>query len=380
MESMQRVLQCCVAQRNQNTSIIGTPVSIFFSPRAQTWKQMPNLRSSGGLRNGAGPMNHFKMNRTVRSASRIEQLEHSSPKWQGSTTAVTLFLKCPHLTLFKKTILVHYKWIRFSLATIHVTKTLYSPGYLLWSGNTVRQSDWCTKWLPTVSVQFLVQCSFDCTYCSCLCIMFFLFQIILLTCRLVYVCFSRCLRQANSQQSSQIKPLQEPLHLQAQRQHPGGHECSLGGKRLTLVSPSGCAFLAERNNFVYPFLAEKHVHEFTAYSSLVLDEVEKQSTCELEVDAVAVDILNRLDVESKLAHTAAPFHQSVWQRRDSVFWRHLLNHLCLKCVTFDWDEWQDRALPSHCLHSSKNTVELLTWSILSQRQILTGSQVFAEYP
>lgn len=38
-----------------------------------------------------------------------------------------------------------------------------------------------------------------------------------------------------------------------------------------------------------------------ACSSLVLDEVEKQSTCELEVDAVAVDILNRLEIESKIA-------------------------------------------------------------------------------
>lgn len=36
-----------------------------------------------------------------------------------------------------------------------------------------------------------------------------------------------------------------------------------------------------------------------ACSSLVLDEVGKQSTCELEVDAVAVDILNRLEIESK---------------------------------------------------------------------------------
>lgn len=42
------------------------------------------------------------------------------------------------------------------------------------------------------------------------------------------------------------------------------------------------------------------VLEFPACSSLVLDEVEKQSTCELEVDAVAVDILNRLEIESKL--------------------------------------------------------------------------------
>lgn len=51
----------------------------------------------------------------------------------------------------------------------------------------------------------------------------------------------------------------------------------------------------------------------SACSSLVLDEVEKQSTCELEVDAVAVDILNRLEIESKITQdnirAAAPLHQ-----------------------------------------------------------------------
>lgn len=32
-------------------------------------------------------------------------------------------------------------------------------------------------------------------------------------------------------------------------------------------------------------------------SSLILEGIEPQSTCELEVDAVAADILNRLDIE-----------------------------------------------------------------------------------
>lgn len=32
-------------------------------------------------------------------------------------------------------------------------------------------------------------------------------------------------------------------------------------------------------------------------SSLILEGVKPQSTCELEVDAVAADILNRLDIE-----------------------------------------------------------------------------------
>lgn len=38
----------------------------------------------------------------------------------------------------------------------------------------------------------------------------------------------------------------------------------------------------------------------SVHSSLVLEEMEKQSTCELEVDAVAADILNRLEVQSKV--------------------------------------------------------------------------------
>lgn len=36
------------------------------------------------------------------------------------------------------------------------------------------------------------------------------------------------------------------------------------------------------------------------YSSLLLEGVEPLSTCELEVDAVAADILNRLDIEGTL--------------------------------------------------------------------------------
>lgn len=59
--------------------------------------------------------------------------------------------------------------------------------------------------------------------------------------------------------------------------------------------------ICNNNNALFSILLTIPVyeHEFTACSSLVLEEVEKQSTCELEVDAVAVDILNRLDIESK---------------------------------------------------------------------------------
>ncbi|KAM4529024.1 DNA polymerase zeta catalytic subunit [Fundulus diaphanus] len=45
--------------------------------------------------------------------------------------------------------------------------------------------------------------------------------------------------------------------------------------------------------------------------SLVLDDVERQSTCELEVDAVAVDILNRLDIENQIGRN--PGIQAIWE-------------------------------------------------------------------
>lgn len=39
------------------------------------------------------------------------------------------------------------------------------------------------------------------------------------------------------------------------------------------------------------------------HSSLMLKGVEPQSTCELEVDAVAADILNQLDIEGEVLIT-----------------------------------------------------------------------------
>ncbi|XP_053192760.1 DNA polymerase zeta catalytic subunit [Scomber japonicus] len=45
--------------------------------------------------------------------------------------------------------------------------------------------------------------------------------------------------------------------------------------------------------------------------SFVLDEVERQSTCELEVDAVAVDILNRLEIENQIGRN--PGLQAIWE-------------------------------------------------------------------
>uniref|UniRef100_A0A3Q3BAC6 REV3 like, DNA directed polymerase zeta catalytic subunit n=1 Tax=Kryptolebias marmoratus TaxID=37003 RepID=A0A3Q3BAC6_KRYMA len=51
--------------------------------------------------------------------------------------------------------------------------------------------------------------------------------------------------------------------------------------------------------------------ENTLPCSLVLDGVERQSTCELEVDAVAVDILNRLDIENQIGRN--PGLQAIWE-------------------------------------------------------------------
>lgn len=45
--------------------------------------------------------------------------------------------------------------------------------------------------------------------------------------------------------------------------------------------------------------------------SLVLPDVEKQSTCELEVDAVAVDVLNRLEIENQVGRN--PGLQAIWE-------------------------------------------------------------------
>nr|XP_020660991.1 DNA polymerase zeta catalytic subunit [Pogona vitticeps] len=46
-------------------------------------------------------------------------------------------------------------------------------------------------------------------------------------------------------------------------------------------------------------------------SSLILDGIDRQSTCELEVDAVAADILNRLDIEVQIGQN--PGLQAIWE-------------------------------------------------------------------
>ncbi|XP_067240784.1 DNA polymerase zeta catalytic subunit isoform X3 [Chanodichthys erythropterus] len=47
-------------------------------------------------------------------------------------------------------------------------------------------------------------------------------------------------------------------------------------------------------------------------SSLILEEVERMSVCELEVDAVAADVLNRLEIESKDQIGRNPGLQAIW--------------------------------------------------------------------
>ncbi|KAK2890528.1 DNA polymerase zeta catalytic subunit isoform X2 [Channa argus] len=54
-----------------------------------------------------------------------------------------------------------------------------------------------------------------------------------------------------------------------------------------------------------------HWEENAIPCSLVLDDVEKLSTCELEVDAVAVDILNRLEIENQIGRN--PGLQAIWE-------------------------------------------------------------------
>ncbi|XP_051510617.1 DNA polymerase zeta catalytic subunit-like isoform X2 [Myxocyprinus asiaticus] len=46
-------------------------------------------------------------------------------------------------------------------------------------------------------------------------------------------------------------------------------------------------------------------------SSLILEEVERMSVCELEVDAVAADILNRLEIENQIGRN--PGLQAIWE-------------------------------------------------------------------
>nr|XP_046147371.1 DNA polymerase zeta catalytic subunit-like isoform X1 [Oncorhynchus gorbuscha] len=54
-----------------------------------------------------------------------------------------------------------------------------------------------------------------------------------------------------------------------------------------------------------------HWQEDATPCSLVLEDVEKQSTCELEADAVAADILNRLEIDNQIGRN--PGLQVIWE-------------------------------------------------------------------
>ncbi|KAK0142555.1 DNA polymerase zeta catalytic subunit [Merluccius polli] len=60
-----------------------------------------------------------------------------------------------------------------------------------------------------------------------------------------------------------------------------------------------------------PFFAGLTPDLLSPLSSLVLDGVQRQSTCELEADGVAADILNRLEIESQIGRN--PGLQAIWE-------------------------------------------------------------------
>ncbi|XP_039454383.1 DNA polymerase zeta catalytic subunit-like [Oreochromis aureus] len=84
-------------------------------------------------------------------------------------------------------------------------------------------------------------------------------------------------RQTQKDQPPAASAPENSLYAQAQRQHHRRH-IRLAGRRTP-----------------YP----------------VLDEVQRQSTCELEVDAVAVDVLNRLEIENQIGRN--PGLQAIWE-------------------------------------------------------------------
>ncbi|XP_078398728.1 DNA polymerase zeta catalytic subunit isoform X1 [Cetorhinus maximus] len=72
------------------------------------------------------------------------------------------------------------------------------------------------------------------------------------------------------------------------------------------TKPNGSPTLTEKS-FTCSFLRWE---EDNIPSSLVLEDIDRQSTCELEVDAVAADILNRSEVEAQIGRN--PGLQAIW--------------------------------------------------------------------
>ncbi|XP_029398361.1 DNA polymerase zeta catalytic subunit isoform X4 [Mus pahari] len=82
----------------------------------------------------------------------------------------------------------------------------------------------------------------------------------------------------------------------ARRKGDASHAAGLFKHRLSGNSPAGTLFRWEEDELP---------------SSLLLEGVEPLSTCELEVDAVAADILNRLDIEAQIGGN--PGLQAIWE-------------------------------------------------------------------
>uniref|UniRef100_A0A3Q2DKD5 DNA polymerase zeta catalytic subunit n=1 Tax=Cyprinodon variegatus TaxID=28743 RepID=A0A3Q2DKD5_CYPVA len=82
---------------------------------------------------------------------------------------------------------------------------------------------------------------------------------------------------------------------------------------MNLINMGAVKFRRSRYRPKYGSLAGTFVRweESALPCSLVLENVERQSTCELEVDAVAVDILNRLDIENQIGRN--PGLQAIWE-------------------------------------------------------------------
>lgn len=82
----------------------------------------------------------------------------------------------------------------------------------------------------------------------------------------------------------------------ARRKGNASHATGLFKHQLSGNSPAGTLFRWEEDEIP---------------SSLLLEGVEPLSTCELEVDAVAADILNRLDIEAQIGGN--PGLQAIWE-------------------------------------------------------------------
>ncbi|KAK5853401.1 hypothetical protein PBY51_007189 [Eleginops maclovinus] len=92
--------------------------------------------------------------------------------------------------------------------------------------------------------------------------------------------------------------------------HPKGDAAAAPHRQTPSVSPlkSPCTSKLNDSTLGGTFVRWE---ENALPCSLMLDEVERQSTCELEVDAVAADVLNRLEIENQIGRN--PGLQAIWE-------------------------------------------------------------------